>query len=124
MGQTALETKSLGFNMGKLRHSLFGSGRDIFIQISTPKYAANRTESIGANRMSIGPTWVKRHSNPSAWALTWENYVIPYSVPVATFSSRFRLQSMPLIELSRLAQTGCKSAQHGSKGTRNQIPRL
>src|SRR5664279_684972 len=66
--QTALETISLGFNMGKLRHPLFGSGRDFFIQISSPKYAANRTESIGANRS--------------------------------------------------------KSAQHGSKGTRNQLPRL
>src|SRR5664279_437019 len=124
MGQTALETKSLGFNMGILRHHLFGSGRDFFIQISIPKYAANRTESIGANRMQIGPSWVKRHSKPNPLALTWENDVIPYSVQVATFSSRFRVQRMPLTELSRLAQTVCKSAHHWSNGTRNQIPRL
>src|SRR5664279_2921176 len=43
---------------------------------------------------------------------------------ISGFSPRFRVQSMPLIELSRLAQTGCKSAQHGSNGTRNQNPRL
>src|SRR5664279_4170932 len=84
MGQTALETKSLCFNMGKRRHPLFGSGRDFFIQISSPTYAANRTKSIGANRMLIGPPWVKRHSKPNPYASTWENDVILYSVPVAT----------------------------------------
>src|SRR5664279_4043070 len=124
MGQTALETKSLCFNMGILRHPLFGSGRDFFIQISSPTYAANKTESIGANRMYIGPPWAKRHSKPNPYALTWENDVIHYSVPVATFSSRVRVQRMPLIELSRVAQTGCKSALHGLNGTRNQIPML
>src|SRR5664279_1076385 len=124
MGQTALETKSLCFNMGKRRHPLFGSGRDVLIQISSPTYAANRTESIGANRMSIGPPWVIRHSKPNPYALTWENYVIHYWVSVAAFSSRFRVQRMPLIELSRLAQTGCKSAPRWSNGTRNQIPML
>src|SRR5664279_4933490 len=124
MGQTAVVTKYLCFNMGKSRHPLFGSGRDFFIQISSPTYAANRTESIVANRMLIGPPWVKRHSKPNPYALTWENDVIHYSFPVATFSSRFRVQHMPLIELSRLAQTGCKSAHHGSNGTRKQIPML
>src|SRR5664279_1290195 len=124
MGETSLETKSLYFNIGTCRHPLFGSGRDVFTQISSPTYAANRTESIGANRMSIGPTWVKRHSKPNPYTLTWEHDVIHYSVPVATFSPRFRVQRMPLIELSRLAQTGCKSAQHGSNGTPNQIPIL
>src|SRR5664279_5188674 len=110
--------------MGKLRHPLYGSGRDFFIQISSPTYAANRTESIGANRVEIGPPWVKRHSKPNPYALTWGNYVIHYSVPVATLSSRFQVQRMPLIELSRLAQTGCESAHHGLNGTRNQIPML
>src|SRR5664279_2508072 len=103
MDQTALEPKSLCFNMGKLRHPLFGSGRDFFIQISSPTYAANITELSSANRMYIGPPWVKRHSKPHTYALTWENDVIHYSVPVATFSSRFRVQRIPLIELSRLA---------------------
>src|SRR5664279_3400584 len=70
------------------------------------------------------PPWVKRHSKPNPYTLTWENDVIRYSVPVATFSPRFRVQSMPLIELSPLAQTGCKSAHHGSIATRNQIPIL
>src|SRR5664279_3734175 len=74
--------------------------------------------------MQIGPPWVKRHSKPNPYTLTWENDFIHYSVPVATFSPRFRVQSMPLIELSRLAQTGCKSAHNGSNGTRNQIPML
>src|SRR5664279_952211 len=124
MGQTALETKSLCFNMGTRRHPLFGSSRDLFDQISSPTYAANRTESISANRMLIGPPWVKRHSKPNPYASTWENDVIHYSFPVATFSSRFRVQRIPVIELSRLAQTGCKSAHHGSNGTRNQIPML
>src|SRR5664279_3847398 len=124
MGQTALKTKSLCFNMGILRHPLFGSGRDFFIQISSPTYAANKTESIGANRLYIGPPWAKRHSKPNPCALTWGYYVIQYSVPVATFSSRFRVQRMPLIKLSRLAQTGCTSAHHGPNGTRNQIPVL
>src|SRR5664279_220610 len=124
MGQTALETKSLCFNMGKRRHPLFGSGRDFFIQISSPTYAANRTESISANRMLISPPWVKQHSKPNPYALTWENDVIHYSVPVATFSSRFRVQRMPLIEMSRLAQTGCKSAYQGLNDTRNQIPMI
>src|SRR5664279_4597057 len=96
----------------------------ICVQVSSPTYAANRTKSIGANRMLIGPPWVKRHSKPNPYASTWENDVIHYSVPVATFSSRFLVQRMPLIELSRLAQTGCKSVQHGSNGTRNQIPIL
>src|SRR5664279_1077010 len=105
-------------------HPIFASRRNFFIQISTPKYAANRTESIGANRMSIGPTYVKRHWKPNPQALTWDSDVIHFSVPIATFSPRFRVQSMPLIELSRLAQTGCKSAQHRSNGTGNQIPRL
>src|SRR5664279_636221 len=98
--------------------------------------------------MYIGPPWVKRHSKPYPYTLTWENDVIHYAVPVATFSPRFRIQSMPLIELcplaqtgcksahhgptilwtrnlvelSPLAQTGCKSAHHGSNATRNQIP--
>src|SRR5664279_2768210 len=94
------------------------------LQISSPTYAANRTESIGANRMLIGPPWVKRHSKPNPYALTWENDVINYSFPVATFSSRFRVKRMPLIELSRLAQTGCKSAHYVSNGTRKQIPML
>src|SRR5664279_3423627 len=120
MGQTALETKSLCFNMGKRRHPLFGSGRDFYIQISSPKDAANRTESISANRMLIGPPWVKRHSKPNPYASTRENDVIHYSFPLATFSTRFRVHRMPLIELSRLAQTGCKSAHHVSNGTRNQ----
>src|SRR5664279_1050251 len=110
--------------MGILRHPLFGSGRDFFIQNSSTTYAANRTESIGANRMYIGPTWVKRHSKPNPYALIWENDVIHYSVPVATFSSTFRVQCMPLIEPSRLSQTGCKSAHQGSNGTRNQILKL
>src|SRR5664279_4438359 len=66
--------------------------------------------------------WVKRHSKPKPYALTWENDVIRYSVPIATFSSRYRVQRMPLIELSRLAQTGRKSAHHGSNGTQNQNP--
>src|SRR5664279_1546901 len=87
-------------------------------------YAATRTQSIGANRMLIGLPWVKWHSKPNPYASTWENDVIHYSVPVATFSSRFRVQRMPLIELSRFTQTGCKSAHHGSNGTRNQIPML
>src|SRR5664279_3480766 len=113
MGQTALETKSLCFNMGKLRHPLFVSCRDLFVQISSPAYAANRTESIGANRMLIGPPWVKRHSKPNPYDSTRKNDDIHYSFPVATFSSRFRVQRMPLIEVSRLAQTGCKSAHHG-----------
>src|SRR5664279_3036366 len=69
MGQTALETKSLCFNMGKCQ-PLFGSGRDMFIKISSPTYAANRTESIGANRMLIYPPWVKRHSKRNPYALT------------------------------------------------------
>src|SRR5664279_3276696 len=72
----------------------------------------------------MGPPWVKRHSKPNPYTLTWENYVIHYSVPVVTFSPIFRVQSMPLIELSPLAQTGCKSALHGSNATRNQIPIL
>src|SRR5664279_3717201 len=91
-----------------------------FIQISSPTCAANSAESIGAKRMYIGPQWVKRHSKPNPYALTWENDVNHYSVPVATFSSRFRVQRVPLIELSRLAQTGCKSAHHGSNGTRTK----
>src|SRR5664279_4395129 len=103
MGQTALETKFICFNMEICSQPIFGSGRHFFIQISSPTYAANRTESIGANRMEVGPPWVKRHSKPKPYALTWENDVIHYSVPVATFSSRFRVQRMPLIELSRLA---------------------
>src|SRR5664279_5122013 len=74
--------------------------------------------------MLIGPPWVKRHSKPNPYASTWENDVIHYSLPVATFSSRFQVQRMPLIELSRLAHTGCKLAQNLSNGTRNQIPRL
>src|SRR5664279_2626365 len=72
--------------------------------------------------MLIGPPWVKRHSKPNPYTLTWENDVIHYSVPVGTFSPRFRVQSMPLNELSPLTQTGCKSAHHGSNTTRNQIP--
>src|SRR5664279_1352948 len=71
--------------------------------------------------MQRGLPWVKRHSKPNPYTLTWENDVIHYSVPVATFSPRFRVQSMPLIELSPLAQTGCKEAHHGSNATRNQI---
>src|SRR5664279_1351108 len=96
----------------------------LFIQFSSPTYAANRTESIGANRMYIGPSWVKRHSKPNSYVLIWDNDVIHYSVPVATFSSSFRVQRMPLIELSRLVQTGCKSAHRGSNGSRIQIPML
>src|SRR5664279_3303290 len=72
----------------------------------------------------MGPPCVKRHSKPNPYTLTWEHDVIPYSVLVATFSPKFRVQRMPLIELSRLAETGCKSAQHGSNGSRNQIPIL
>src|SRR5664279_1316383 len=54
-----------------------------------------------------------------------ENDVIHYSVPVVTFSPRFRVQSMPLIELSPLAETGFKSAHHAwSNATRNHIPIL
>src|SRR5664279_503450 len=74
--------------------------------------------------MQIGPPWVKRHSKPNPYTLPWKNDVIHYSVPVATFSPRFLVQSMPLIELSPLAQTGCKSAHHGSNATRSQIPIL
>src|SRR5664279_705893 len=74
--------------------------------------------------MQIGLPWVKRHSKPNPYTLTWENDVIHYSVPVATFSPRFRVQSMPLIELSPFAQTGCKSANHGSIATRNLNPIL
>src|SRR5664279_4911303 len=96
----------------------------LFIQFSSPTHAANRTESIGANRMYIGPTWVKRHSKPNPYTLTSENDDIHYSVPVATFSPRFQVQSVPLIELSPLGQTGCKSAHHGSNATLNQIPIL
>src|SRR5664279_1871837 len=110
--------------MGKRRHPQFGSNRDVFILISSPTCAAKRTESIGANRSQIGPPWVKRHSKPNPYTLTRENDVIHYSVPVATFTPRFRVQTMPLIELSPLAQTGCKSACHGSNATRNQIPIL
>src|SRR5664279_3828708 len=71
-----IETKPICFNMGKRRHPLFGSGRDFFVQISSPTYAANRTESIGANRMLIGLPWVKPHSKPNPYASTWENDVI------------------------------------------------
>src|SRR5664279_5536398 len=67
---------------------------------------------------------IKDTPKPNPYTLTWENDVIHYSVPVATFSPRFRIQSMPLIELSPLAQTECKSAHHGSNATRNQIPIL
>src|SRR5664279_3495849 len=72
--------------------------------------------------MYIGPPWVKRHSKPNPYTLTCVNDVIHYSVPVATFSPRFRVRSMPLIELSSLVQTGCKYFHHGSNATRNQIP--
>src|SRR5664279_5244108 len=70
------------------------------------------------------PPRVKRHSKPNPYALTWEHDVIHYSVPVATFLSRFRVQRVPLIEMSRLVQTGCKSAHHASNATRNHIPML
>src|SRR5664279_2417955 len=105
------------------------------IHYSVP--VANFSSRFRVHRMSLielsrlaqagcisAPPWVKRHSKSNPYALTWENYVIQYSVPVATFSSRFQVQHMPLIELSRLAQTGCISALHGSNGTRNQIPML
>src|SRR5664279_1614346 len=83
-----------------------------------------KLSALAQTECKIGPPLVKLHSKPNPYTLTWENGVIYYSVQVATFSPIFQDQSMPLIKLSPLSQTGCKAAHHGSNATRNQIPIL